>query len=186
MTSQILHRTAHLEPGTGRTVHGLAVPFGQVVEIDDAYGSYRERFERGAFRRTIADRAHKVKLFTQHDRRRLPIGKATELRETDDGLFAAFEVAATTAGDDALELIRSGVVDNFSIGFRPMRDRRDGDIVTRTEVALLEVSLVSDPRLPGRARGRRALARRPRYPFYRGRSTTSVARPLKEEPHATL
>ncbi len=145
----ILHRTAALEAGTGRTVHGIAVPFGETVEIIDGFGEYRERFERGAFARTIRERAGKIRLFTQHDRRRLPIGRATVLRETDRGLHVEFAIAETSDGDDALELIRSGIVDSFSIGFRPIRDRRDGDIVSRTEVALLEVSLVSEPAYPG-------------------------------------
>ena len=33
----ILFRTASLTPGTGRTVFGIAVPFGQIAEISE-YG----------------------------------------------------------------------------------------------------------------------------------------------------
>lgn len=147
MTHNTLIRTAPLESGTGRTVFGRVVPYGQVADIDDRDGyPYRERFEYGAFSRSIQERGKKIRLLIGHDARRLPIGKATEFREERDGLHATFEVAQTSDGDDALELIRQGVVDSFSICFRPIRDRRDDEgTVVRTEAALHEVSLVTFP-----------------------------------------
>jgi len=33
--SNILFRNAELTPGTGRTVHGIVVPFGRVAEVSD-------------------------------------------------------------------------------------------------------------------------------------------------------
>ncbi|HRD10511.1 MAG TPA: HK97 family phage prohead protease [Mycobacterium sp.] len=148
--SNILFRSADLSPGTGRTVFGTVVPYGQVAEVSDGGGyTYQERFEFGAFGRSISERGSKVRLFTGHETRKLPIGRAVELQEHVDGLHASFEIAATRDGDDALELVRSGVVDSFSIGFRGVRDRRDGDVVVRTEAALMEVSLVGMPAYPG-------------------------------------
>jgi HK97 family phage prohead protease len=150
LSTNTLYRTATLSAGTGRTIYGTAVPYGQNVDIRDGYGEYTERFEQGAFKRTIAERGHKVRLFTQHDKRRLPIGTATVLREDPAGLYAEFEVAATRDGDDALELVRSGVIDSFSIGFAPVREHRDNTgVVVRDEVKLHEVSLVSDPAYEG-------------------------------------
>lgn len=150
MSTSPLYRTAALVAGTGRTIFGTAVPFGQTVDISDGFGDYAERFERGAFRRTITERLHKTKLYAQHDRRRFPIGKATVLRENSEGLYAEFEVAATRDGDDALELVRSGLIDSFSIGFVPVREHKDSSgVVVRDEVKLLEVSLVSDPAYEG-------------------------------------
>src|ERR1700756_2020932 len=134
--STILYRSAELSSGAGRTVHGVVVPFGVESEVRDAgYGhSYRERIEYGATARSIAERGHKLKLFTGHDRARLPIGKAVELTEKRDGLHAAFSIPDTSAGNDALELVRSGVVDSFSIGFKPVRHRQDGDVTVRLEI----------------------------------------------------
>ncbi|MFE0132051.1 HK97 family phage prohead protease [Streptomyces sp. NPDC059037] len=134
---------------SGRTVFGTAVPYGQVAEISEFGATYRERFAPGAFARSIRERGQKVKLFVGHESRRLPIGKATELRETPDGLYAAFRVAETREGDDALTLVRDGAVDAFSVSFRPVRDRRDGDVIERVEAALIEVSLVGLPAYPG-------------------------------------
>jgi uncharacterized protein len=145
----ILYRSAELTPGTGRTVHGIVVPYGQTAEVSDGGVPYPEKFVFGALTRSIAERGNKIRLFTGHDTRRLPIGKATELREAGDGLHAAFEIADTSDGRDALELVRSGVVDGFSIGFRSIRHRMEGNTVVRTEAALMEVSLVGLPTYPG-------------------------------------
>jgi HK97 family phage prohead protease len=152
--SNILFRNAELSPGTGRTVFGTVMPFGQVAEVSDGGGRpYRERFQFGAFDRSIRERGNKVRLFDSHNTRRLPLGRAVDLQERSDGLHAAFEIAATRDGDDALELVRSGTVDAFSVGFRPVHERWDGDIMVRTEVALMEVSLVGLPAYAGASVG---------------------------------
>lgn len=152
--TQILYRTAQLAPGAGRTVYGLAVPFGQVATVSDGDGRpYRERFERGAFTRTIAERGDKIKLLIGHDHRRLPIGKAVTLEERADGLFAEFAVSDTTAGNDALTAIRDGLAGGFSVGFSGIRDHWDGDVLVRTEVALREVSVTEFPAYAGAAIG---------------------------------
>ncbi len=150
MTAPTLHRAspADLEVrGDGRTVVGIAVPFDAPTSIRDASGTYTERFRRGAFARTIADRGSRVKFLAQHDRRSLPLGRAHMLREDAAGLYAEFRVSQTRDGDDALELIRDGALDAFSIGFRPIRDRwtADRSEVERLEVRLDEVSAVSFP-----------------------------------------
>lgn len=149
----LLYRTAHVRAdGAGRTVFGKLAPFGEVVEITEMGRSYQESFERGAFARTIAERGGKVKLLVNHDRgARLPIGRAVELVERVDGLHGSFAVANTRDGDESLELVRSGVVDSFSIGFRPIRDRQRAGVTVRTEVALYEVSLVGFPAYEGAA-----------------------------------
>lgn len=144
--SSILFRTAELRPGEGRTVYGVIVPYGEVTTVRDLDGEFREMFAPGAFRRSIAERGHKVKLLVSHDARtRYPVGRAVELREEPHGLFGAFELANTPDGDEALANVKAGVVDAFSVGFRPIRDRREGDVIVRVEAALLEVSLTGVP-----------------------------------------
>ncbi|CCK59358.1 HK97 family phage prohead protease [Mycobacterium canetti] len=146
----VLFRTATLEAADeGRRIFGRIVPYNQVISVDDGRGEYRERFAPGAFRRSITERGHKVRLFIGHDTRHLPIGKATSLRDEPDGLHAEFLVADTAAGAEALELVRCGVADSFSIGFRGIRDHREGDVLVRTEASLHEASLVGLPAYPG-------------------------------------
>ncbi len=138
--------------GDGRNVTGLAVPFDQPATIDDGTGAYTEVFRRGAFTRTLAERgAHRVKLLGNHDSRRMPLGRLTSAREDPAGLVVEARVSATPDGDAALELIRDGALDSFSIGFRPVVDRWNArrDSVERVEVALVELSLVAFPAYAG-------------------------------------
>ena len=145
MTS-ICFRTAALQSGSGREVYGVAVPYNTPTRIIDWEGEYEEIIAPRCFARSIAERGHKIKLLAQHGRGSVwPIGTPTELREADDGLHCAFDVALTRAGDEALEAIRAGLADSFSIGFRPIRSKRAGGRITRVEASLHEISLVATP-----------------------------------------
>jgi HK97 family phage prohead protease len=132
--------------GDGRTIVGTVVPFDEVYDA----GQFREVFRHGAFTRTLAERgASRVKLLRQHDDvNAWPIGVATLLREDPKRLYGEFRLARSSDGDDALDLIRDGILDGLSVGFVPMpsgsRPMRDGTI-ERTEVALRHVGLVGDP-----------------------------------------
>lgn len=132
--------------GDGRTVYGIAVPFDHPTRISEGGSTYTEIFKRGAFARTIAERGDKVKAYANHDRTKLPLGRATELREDSAGLYAELRISDTRNGNEVLELVRDGALDSFSIGFRPIEQRDLPDaVVERTEVALSEISVVAYP-----------------------------------------
>lgn len=120
-----------------REVTGIAVPYGQVADI----GSYREAFAPGAIR-SVED----VKLFWQHSE---PIGKIVEGRDTEAGFEIRAKISDTARGNEAYTLLKDGVINKFSVGFVPLEQTRDGDLVTRTNVDLKEVSLVSFPAFSG-------------------------------------
>jgi Escherichia/Staphylococcus phage prohead protease len=131
--------------GDGRTVTGIAAPFDAVAEVSDGGGRYSERFVRGAFSRTIAERGM-VKVLAQHNRESLPIGRSSLLREDSQGLYAELRVSKTSLGDEVLELVRDGALDSLSIGFQPVRERSSADgVVERLEVRLREISIVPFP-----------------------------------------
>ena len=135
--------------GTGRTITGIVVPFDTVARVSDGGRPYDEMHQRGSFGKTIAERGDRVKLLMQHDRN-TPIGKATMLREDTAGLYGEFAVSAIPAGDQALELVRDGVLDSFSIGFAPVKSYKDtAGVTVRTENALREASLVTFPAYDG-------------------------------------
>lgn len=139
--------------GTGRTVHGILVPYGQVATVSDGGAPYEEGFAEGAFARDLAVRAGNwsgVKMLYQHMREN-PIGRAVELSEDAAGLYGAFTISRTSLGDEALELLRDGVLDSFSIGFRPLEDEKRGRVTWRTRAALREASLVTFPAYTGAA-----------------------------------
>lgn len=152
-----LHRTheADLEVRNGgRVVYGIAVPYNAPTPIRDLGGEYLEVFVRGSFAKTIAERGHKVKALAQHNREALPLGRATSLREDAAGLYVELTLSKTREADEVLSLVRDGALDAFSIGFRPVKDHEGFDaegrrIVTRTETALHEVSVVSFPAFEG-------------------------------------
>ena len=121
-----------------RTITGLAVPYGQEIAI--ANNTY-ERFAPGAIQ-TIED----VKLFWNHDE---PIGKVVEGRETEAGFEITAYISETPRGEEVLTLLRDGVLNKFSVGFIPVENERDENVVVRTLVDLKEVSVVPFPAYSG-------------------------------------
>lgn len=121
-----------------RTITGLAVPYGQEIAI--ANNTY-ERFAPGAIQ-SIDD----VKLFWNHDE---PIGKVIEGRETEAGFEITAYISETPRGEEVLTLLRDGVLNKFSVGFIPVENERDDNVVVRTLVDLKEVSVVPFPAYSG-------------------------------------
>lgn len=135
--------------GTGRTIAGIVVPYDTVARVSDGGRPYDEMHQRGSFQKTIAERGDRVKLLLQHNSRE-PIGRASLLREDAAGLYGEFVVSNIPNGDQALELVRDGVLDSFSIGFAPIKSYKASDgTVVRTENALREASLVTFPAYDG-------------------------------------
>lgn len=135
--------------GDGRTIHGIIVPFDRVATVSDGGPAYKEMFARGAFARTIQHRGTRVPLLSHHNARTNPLGRASLLREDASGLYGEFHVSKTRAGDEALELVNDGALDSFSVGFKAMQKRMEGDVTVRTEVGLREASLVTFPAYEG-------------------------------------
>lgn len=127
--------------GDGRTIDGIAVPYGVRVHIPQE--GIHEQFRRGAFNHQLAAPS-RVRLGREHPNLGGQlIGVATELRDDARGLFASFRVSKTPAGDETLELVRDGVLDELSVGFRDRQNRRmDDGTVERTKADLIETSVV--------------------------------------------
>jgi HK97 family phage prohead protease len=124
-----------------RIVEGIVVPWNETSYLtDDPKG---ERFIRGSLSRSIRQRGERIKLFRGHDHRRAvgtPLGWEAD---RDAGAWASFHVAETGAGEEVLAEMREGLLDAFSIGFEPVRERRGADGAREiVEAKLLEVSLV--------------------------------------------
>lgn len=144
ITRTLAHADMQVRGGDGRTVYGLAVPFDRVARVDDGLGPYDEVFRHGSFARTINAGAHRVKFLGHHNRGVNPLGRAHSLTEDTAGLVGEFRVSKTQAGDDALELVRDGALDAFSVGFAGVKERKGKrGLVERLEVHLREVSLVA-------------------------------------------
>jgi HK97 family phage prohead protease len=105
--------------------------------------------EPGAFKKTLSERASKIKVLWQHDPAE-PIGLPTQIEETASGLRLRARLSDTDTGRKALTLIRDGVIDSLSIGFDPIiadNVKHDDGTIWRhlKEVRLYEVSAVTFP-----------------------------------------
>lgn len=140
--SNTLFRTVKLAVD-GRTV-GVSLPYGVQSSVsDDGAAPYWERFEPGVFARSVIERRSKVRLLSVAENRAVPVGAAVDLQEDQNGLFAAFSVAESRDGESVLALIGAGATG--VIGLRPLRDRRDGDVLVRLEAALVDVRVLGAP-----------------------------------------
>jgi HK97 family phage prohead protease len=113
-----------------------------VYGIEDAMGDI---VERGAFRKTIQEKAGGVPLLWQHDAR-TPIGWLN-LSDDEDALrVKGHLVLGVPQARSAYALLRAGVVKGLSIGFETVKAETGEDGVRRLkELKLWEGSLVTFP-----------------------------------------
>ena len=72
-----------------------------------------------------------------------PIGKMTELYEDDKGLVFVAEIAKTQLGKDVVELMKSGVITENSVGIMPIQKTNKDGFREINEVKLYEISAVT-------------------------------------------
>lgn len=139
---RLTHR-ADPEDDESREVEGLAVPYGVETEI---YPGWREVIAPGAVTEPEDD---SVKLFSRH---RDPIGVVTDSHSDADGYHITARISRTPAGDEALTLLRDGVIARMSIGFEEIEwtDTEDetGYLRTQERIRVREVSVVPFPAYP--------------------------------------
>lgn len=130
-------------------------PIGELLDADEyagivkGYGSYfgnkdsdNDVIMKGAYKKTIAENGSRVKYLYQHNMMQ-PIGKMKEMYEDDKGLVFVAEIAKTQLGKDVVELMKSGVLTENSVGIMPMQKENKGDYREITEVKLYEISAVT-------------------------------------------
>ena len=100
--------------------------------------------ERGAFAKTISERGNDIKVLWNHD---APIGKPLVMREDAKGLYVEAKISNTALGNEVLELMRDGVIDQMSIGYSVPQGKaeyKDGVRYIK-ELKLYEFSAVTFP-----------------------------------------
>jgi len=99
----------------------------------------------GAFKKTIQERGNKVHVLYNHDYySHMPLGKTLVLKEDDHGLLVKGKISNTDEGKNMLTLLRDGVIEEGSIGYRVIQEERNNEDDTRIlkEIKLYEVSFV--------------------------------------------
>lgn len=112
---------------------------------------FKEIIKRGAWQRAI-DRAPEIHFLAEHDKSKILSSTrngSLELREDENGLYMEAKISPTSWGKDYYQLIKDGILNNMSFGFRAIKDswRNMGDHFERTvnDLELFEVSVVRDP-----------------------------------------
>ncbi len=139
--TELLHRASVIDQVAfeKREIDLNVMPYNTETDI----GPYLERFAPGSFRDTLAKRGKRVKMLLHHDRSRA-VGRAISWQDSASSLMMRFKVSKTREGDEALEQAADGTLEP-SVGFAPVKDRKQGKLIERLAVQLYEVSLVALP-----------------------------------------
>lgn len=132
-----------------RTVTGIAVPYGQIIERSNyETGTRYERFEAGA----VQPHPDGHMYFYGHGE---PIGRVTSERDVDGGHEITARISETVRGTEIHTLLKDGVLTKHSIGFYGVEYRIDQvaltddgpkvDVLTWTKVLARETSVVPFP-----------------------------------------
>jgi uncharacterized protein len=137
----------------------LTIPFSMKSHQDDGFfcgyasvfdvtDHHQEIVARQAFVTSLQKwqaKGRLPKMLWQHDQRK-PVGLWEEVYEDEHGLFVKGRLLLDIkAGREAYALLKAGVIDSLSIGFRLVRALKDPQKKVRVleEVDLLEISLVT-------------------------------------------
>jgi len=128
-------------PG-GRTVHGLAVPYGAPARVmSHDFGPVTEEFRAGS-----VDTSYPSELLAGHPGGlRLPVGSGM-LAEQSGGAYGTWRLNAGGLADHVAAMIAAGEADGLSVGFIPVDGGSSYDArarhVVRHRVVLDHVALV--------------------------------------------
>lgn len=117
-------------------IKGYASVFGNIDSDGDI-------MDKGSFTKTLSENKQRVKFLWQH-RMDMPLGKVLDVKEDEIGVPFEAKISNTQLGEDAKTLIKDGVLNEFSVGFMPIKMEKGSDGYNHIkEVKLYEFSLVT-------------------------------------------
>ena len=125
-----------------RILRGTAMPYGQVAKMP--WG--KERFEPGAFGDDVE--SLDVILNVQHERGQAIArtgGGGLVLEDSPEALRIRAELPNTREADDTLARVRARILRGFSVEFRAIRERFEGDTRIIDQAALVNIGIVDRP-----------------------------------------
>lgn len=136
------HASGDTQASNGRTMEGYAAVFDTPTEINNWEGHFHETLSRGAFKKTLTERKPVLQFDHGQDARTgsVPIGKFTDLREDDKGLFCQAELFDNPVVEPIRQAIEGGAVSGMSFRFKVNREEwRDnkGNLVKPEELGRL-------------------------------------------------
>ena len=122
-------------------VSGYGAVFGNVDRTGDV-------IHKGAFKKTISENKGSVIMVANHDQNK-PVGRVTNMSEDNYGLKFSGYTSKTDSGQEYKQLMKDGVIDSFSIGYKAVRwERNDHGGRDILEAKLFEISPVAIPMNP--------------------------------------
>jgi HK97 family phage prohead protease len=124
-------------------------------------GGFTEVIAPGAFKKSLK-RGDEVVALIEHQGGLATLGRRSastlELKEDSKGLRTTIIPPNTTAGRDAVELVRRGDLSKMSFAFIPQVEEWDNDLSVRTikEADIFDVSLVAQPAYANTSAGLRS------------------------------
>lgn len=133
-------------------VSGYVNKTNQYSEILGTTKRFKEKIAKGAFSKAIRE-AKQINFLAEHDSKKILAStrnSSLELTEDEQGLFMSANISPTSWGRDSFQLIKDGILQNMSFGFRTIRDswkNIGANLYERTieELELFEVSVVEKP-----------------------------------------
>ena len=133
-------------------VQGYANKTEQASEVLGTTKKFKEKIAKGAFSKAIQKSNRAIDFLAEHNEKLVLASTrngSLELLEDEQGLFMSATIAPTSWGKDYYELIKSGLIQSMSFGFRSIRDSWENinGFAVRTvhELELFEVSAVKNP-----------------------------------------
>jgi uncharacterized protein len=121
-----------------RKLFGYAATFGDKDLVGDI-------IVPGAFKKTLEESGKRVKVFYNHMQ---PIGRPIEMREDSKGLYVEAQISKTPKGDEILELVKDGVINEMSIAYEVIQQDIKKDARYLKEIKLFEFGPVDFPANP--------------------------------------
>lgn len=146
---------------SGSQIKGIDAKKGIVegyLSAWDVVDSDGDMLMRGAFQKSIAERGpnssgnRKIAFLRGHNIN-MPVGKFLELEEDANGLRYVGQMSQSKDGQDTLTLMKEGILNEHSIGYRRLRDKEEmgQEYNAIKEVVLMEGSVLtfgSNPETP--------------------------------------
>ena len=119
---------------------GIVMGYLSAFDVLDSDGDI---IPKGAYTKTIAERGPQgkgqIKFQQDHDRFKV-VGKFTELKEDNTGLYYEGKVGRHTAGQDFLKMVEDGIITQHSIGYRTIKEYKSVEGNVLSEIYLFEGS----------------------------------------------
>lgn len=129
-----------IDPNLVDENEGIVEGYGSIFGNVDSDGDI---IVKGAYTKTLMENGLRVRYVNQH-RIDQPLGKFEVLMEDEIGLKFQAKVPLTTLGKDVLLLMKSGVLNENSVGIMPIQKEYTNDGVRLLkEVKLYEISCVT-------------------------------------------